>query len=399
MDVFKNRKLFRKSLLLVFFGAFLVSITSLYLLLDQKKPHKNLRDSFQRPIDLTLTEPACGNIDLISYLTYNDVSDEKIKNNKVGLYIYAENKDYMELAQKLVNSNGGDWGYVLLPYNVKDTDHSKWRDVFERLRNKHLIPIVQLWDVDPEYYEDQTEDAAEFLNSFMWPIKERYISVYNEPNDDKFWKEKADPAEYARVLNHTIDTFRKENPSFFILNGALNISAGSGDGYIDAFDFMRAMDKEVPGIFNKLDGWASHSYPQPNFSGSPHAGGRNSIRAYEEELDFLKNEFGVYKDLPVFITETGRAHAEGLNYNASFYSADRVAEFFRVAYREYWLLDDRVWAVTPFTILYKPPFDHFSWINTDSVPYEQYEVVKSIKKVSGTPRFLVEKKVKMRKCE
>jgi len=397
--VFKNRKISTKFILLAFFTLFLVSSTSLYLLLDQKKSDKNLRDIFQRPIDLTLRETICGNVDLISYLTYNDISVDKIENNKVGLYIYAENKDYMELAQKLVNSNGGDWGYVLLPYNVKDTDYSKWSDVFERLLNKHLIPIVQLWDVDLDDYKDQTEEAAEFLNSFMWPIKERYISAYNEPNDSKFWGGKSDPAEYARVLDYTINAFKKESSNFFILNGALNISASSGDGYIDAFDFMRTMDKEVPHIFNKLDGWASHSYPQPNFSGSPNASGRNSIRAYEEELDFLKNELDVSKDLPVFITETGWPHAEGLNYNASFYPVSRVAEFFRIAYEEHWLLDDRVRAVTPFTMLYDPPFDHFSWINDDDVPYEHYEVVKSIKKVAGTPRFLVERGVKIRRCE
>lgn len=397
--MFKNRKVSTKFILLAFFTIFFVSITSLYLLLDQKKSYKNLRGIFQRPIDLTLKEPICGNIDLISYLTYNDISDDKIENNKVGLYIYAENRNFMELAQSLVNSNGGDWGYVLLPYNVKDTDYSKWSDVFDRLSNKHLIPIIQLWDVDLDDYKDQTEEAAKFMDSFMWPIKERYISVYNEPNDDKFWYGKADPAEYARVLDYTINAFKKENSSFFIFNGALNVSASSGDGYIDAFDFMRAMDEEVPDIFKKLDGWASHSYPQPNFSGNPHASGRNSIRAYEEELDFLKNEFNVRKDLPVFITETGWAHAEGLDYNASFHPVDKVAEFFRVAYDKYWLPDDRVRAVIPFTILYAPPFDHFSWINTDNIPYEHYEAVKSIKKVAGTPRFLVEKEGKIRYCE
>jgi len=399
VPVFKNKKLFKKFFLIPFFVVFLISITSLYLLSVQKKSSDGISDVFQRPIDLTLRDPVCENIDSISYLAYNDVPAGEIKNNKFGLYIYAENRDFMELAQKLVNSNGGDWGYVLLPYNVKDNDYYKWLSVFERLRNKHLIPIIQLWDVDPEDYKKQTEVAAEFLNLFMWPVKERYVSVYNEPNDDKFWRGKADPAEYSRVLNYTVDTFKKENPSFFMLNGALNVSASSGNGYIDAFDFMYLMNEEVLGIFNKLDGWASHSYPQPNFSGSPHSGGRNSIRAYEMELSYLKDFLGLKKDLPVFITETGWAHAEGLHYDASFYSADIISEFFKIAYEQYWLPDDRVQAVIPFTIWYKPPFDHFSWVNSDNVPYKHYDAVKSLPKIAATPRFLAEKEIKIRKCE
>jgi hypothetical protein len=58
------------------------------------------------------------------------------------------------------------------------------------------------------------------------------------------------------------------------------------------------------------------------------------------------------------------------------------------AFENYWLKDDRVVAVTPFTIWYREPFDHFAWVREDGMPYEQYEVIKSMKKVAGNPQKL-----------
>ena len=95
------------------------------------------------------------------------------QNNKFGLYIYAE-VDYVEYAGDMVNSNGGDWGYVLLPINVKDYEASKWTKIFELLNQKHLIPIIQLWDLTKKEQEEQIAQSAYFLNSLPWPTKNRY---------------------------------------------------------------------------------------------------------------------------------------------------------------------------------------------------------------------------------
>ncbi len=70
------------------------------------------------------------------------------QNNKVGLYIYAEVEEFSNKAAELANSNGGDWGYVLIPYNVKDRNEDRWDKLFSNLEDLHLIPIVQLWDID-----------------------------------------------------------------------------------------------------------------------------------------------------------------------------------------------------------------------------------------------------------
>ena len=379
---------------------FILTLTAAFLLFSDKPQTKPTSQGTpivaQTPMSKK-TPSFCKENGTIEYSYYIKIPDDQKRNNKFGLYVYAEVSDFFEIAQKLVNSNGGDWGYVLIPFNVKDRDDGKWGRVFKQLNDKHLIPIIQLWAVDPDNYKDATENAAEFLDEFVWPIRQRYISVYNEPNDAKFWNGKVDPQGYAQVLNYTIKTFKKQNADYFLLNGAFNVSAPNSGDYMDSLTFMQQMNEEVPGIFDKLDGFASHSYPQPNFSGSPYASGRWSIRAYETELAFLK-QLGVQKYLPVFITETGWAHAEGENYNANYISANKVGESWQTAFKEFWLKDDRVMAVTPFTIRYDAPFDHFSWVNKDNVPYKQYEVVKSMLKVAGTPEKLETAKVAQVGC-
>ena len=404
MDTPKTKRKFWISFVL----ALMILGLSSYLLyinilnLKQKELEKEINDIEMdfvfKSKDWWEEEEECTAIQNIEYYYYSGDDPLWKENNKFGLYIYAEEKDFFEIAQNLVNSKGGEWGYVLIPYNVKDYDESKWGRVFDQLISKKLIPVIQLWNFDEDHYQKNTKKAAEFLNSFIWPIKYRYISVYNEPNDDKFWGGDADPTEYAEVLDFTIKTFKETNLDFYILNGALNISSSTDGQNIDAFDFMRKMNEKVPGIFEKLDGWASHPYPQPNFSGNPSDKGRWSIRAYEDELKFLKEELNVKKDLPVFITETGWAHAEGESYNASFRNVETVAKFFKIAFEEVWLRDDRVRAVMPFTIRYDPPFDHFSWVNKDKVPYLHYEVLKKVEKVKGKPPALMTGDVDIYNC-
>ena len=392
----ETMKFVRRRTLLIIVVA-VISLALFFVITDEDLPAAIKFDAFEKLVHKNVQ--SCSYEDFLEYYYYEDVPESKQKNNKFGLYVYAEEPKYIKLADQLVNSNGGDWGYVLIPYNIKDRDYTKWRKAFELLNKKHLIPVIQLWDVEPGEYKDVTTEAAAFLNTFLWPTRRRYISVYNEPNDAKFWKGAVDPENYAKVLDYTIDAFRKENPDFFMINGAFNASAPTAVDYMDEEAFMYSMEEAVPGIFEKLDGWASHPYPQPNFSGSPYSKGRWSIRAYESELSFLKNELGVRKALPVFITETGWAHAEGVNYNASYLPVSKAAENFRIAYEEVWLKDDQVVAVMPFTIWYEQPHDHFSWVDWRDVPYEHFQTIKSLKKVAGTPEKLVMEKKNVVKCE
>lgn len=344
-------------------------------------------------------EKVCLNEEVINFAFYDDKPVNFPVNNKYGLYIYAERQDFFEMASEMINSNGGAWGYVLIPYNVKDRDEKRWKRVFSDLNRLKLIPVIQLWDVDLDKYETQTKEAARFLNKFDWPIKYLYISAYNEMNDRKFWYGKIDPKGYARILNFTIQEFKNVNPNFLIMNGAFNITAPTDRNHMDAFLYMYYMNEEVPGIFNKLDAWASHSYPQPNFSGNPLTIGRWGIRAYDEELKFLKQNLGVVKDLPVFITETGWAHAEGESYDKKFLPEDITTQYIVFAFQNIWLQDNRVRAVMPFTIRYEAPFDHFSWIKKDKSPYKQFLAIKSLPKVKGEPPVLIKGSYRLEKCD
>lgn len=394
--------------LLVILGSFL---TDLYFL--RKNRLKTELNSSQKEILETsekLKSPSiegfgfneCLSTEYLIYTKYDEPKEggniQKIigyQNNKFGLYIYSE-EVFIKIADSLVNTNGGDWGYVLIPYNVRDYDDNKWGKIFGLLSRKHLIPIIQLWDVSLENYKEETEKAAKFLNKFQWPIKKKYLSAYNETNDARFWKSKLDPEGYARVLNYTIKIFKDLDTDFFVMNGAFNTTAPTSAGYLDQIEYMKRMNNSVPGIFSKLDGWASHPYPQPGFVGKPEDLGRSSIRAYEWELGLLSSQFGIDSSkLPVFITETGWPHKEGDSFNQTFYSAEEVASFFKRSFEDVWLKDERVVAITPFTVYYDPPFDHFSWVRKDGYPYPQYETVKSLKKVAGKPPIIkkVEKEV------
>ena len=303
-------------------------------------------------------------------------------NNKFGIYIFSD-VDEINLASNLVNSNGGDWGYVLMPYYVRDYNKGRWQEVFRNLCQKHLIPIIQLTALEETPTAEDIFKSAQFLNSLYWPAKTKIISAYNETNDKKFWGGKIDPKYYSQVLNSTIETFKGLDPNFFILNGAFNASARSGPDYLDEKEYLVEMNREVPGIFAKLDGWASHPYPQPDFKGELDTDGRDGIRAYSWEMDLLKNLFGI-ENLPVFITETGWAHEEGEKTQPSYLKAENVAELLKKAYEEVWLPDKRVVAVTPFILKMKEA-DNFSWLDNSGNPYPQFEVVKEMDKLPGFP--------------
>jgi len=204
--------------------------------------------------------------------------------------------------------------------------------------------------------------------------------------------------ELMRGLGGGIKEFKKANPNYRMMNGAFNITAPTDRNHLDAFEYMNQMNKHVPGIFNKLDAWASHSYPQPNFSGNPLTIGRWGIRAYDEELKHLK-KLGVTRDFPVFITETGWAHAEGEKYDSRFLPEEITAKYFEFAFENIWLKDDRVRAVMPFTIMYEAPFDHFSWITKDKKPYLQFEKIKALPKTKGEPPALIKGSYRIEKCQ
>lgn len=308
-------------------------------------------------------------------------------NNRFGIHIIDEND--LDDAQKLINSNGGQWGYVKMVINEGDRDAGKWQMTFNRMRRKKLIPIIRL-ATHPEgenWAKPKKEDIKEwvdFLNSLNWVVQNRYVILFNEPNHAKEWGGELDPAGYAEISKLFIDALKERSDDFFILPAGFDASASNSSQTIDMANYIRQMIQYDPQTFNRFDGWTSHSYPNPNFSGSPYAAGRGTVKSFLWEVSFI-SQF-TNKNLPVFITETGWNHKEGKNTISSFYTADQIAENFKYAFENVWN-NNRIVTIIPFVLNYQDaPFDHFSWrkIGNDGF-YPQYETVQNLPKIKGLP--------------
>ncbi|MBI2641225.1 hypothetical protein HYW87_01350, partial [Candidatus Roizmanbacteria bacterium] len=311
--------------------------------------------------------------------------DFKNANNKFGIHLAQPHLEDLQKAKELVNSNGGDWGYVTLVIQENDRNKDKWQDVFNRLRKLHLIPIIRI-ATKPEgsnWKRPTKEDAsswAEFLNSLNWVIKHRYVVLFNEPNHASEWGGAVDPQNYATVAVEFAKKLTEKNSDFFVMLAGLDASAPQAlPNYQDEYTFLTAvLNKITIQQYNNLfSGLASHSYPNPAFAGSPYGEGRGTVRTYLWELQVLSAS-GV-KTLPVFITETGWDRAK--------IDEDSVAENFIESYRTIWLPDEKVVAVTPFVFDYQgDPFLNFSWKKfQDSDFYQQYYTVQSLAKTRGEP--------------
>ncbi|MDP3724698.1 MAG: hypothetical protein Q8R11_03655 [bacterium] len=324
-------------------------------------------------------------------------------NNRFGIHV--SDPSDLPLAQELVNSSGGDWGYITIVIQDNDRDTQKWQVFFDDARQRHLIPLVRL-ATHPVYSNwekpmpDQAEKWATFLDDLNWPTKQRHVIIFNEPNHASEWGGSVNPTEYAEVLKSFRNTLKAASSDFVVLNAGLDAAApDERPRYMDLASFLVEMNRAVPGIFSYLDGWSSHSYPNPAFRGTPGQTGKMSIRGYAWERAFLSSQFGV-SGLPIYITESGWPHAEGISEDRSFYSAEYTAEFIRSAFQFAWN-DPDVVAVTPFILRYKDkPFDHFSWTknptstddwvlgsefpNDDAYP--QFDTIREAQKLSGLPK-------------
>lgn len=312
-----------------------------------------------------------------------------VPNNKFGIHIVDPND--LGSTKDLINSNGGDWGYVTLVMQEDDRDLGKWQRVMNDMRSLHLIPIVRIathiqGDSWAKPYKDSASDWARFLNSLNWPTENRYVVLFNEPNHANEWGRTLDPEDYARTLVSHARKLHEVSEDFFVLPAGLDVSAASDGRSMDASVYLARMFAAEPKLADHLDGWTSHSYPNPAFSGSPYAIGRGTLRSYQWELMRL-TELGVQKKLPVFITETGWVHREGVTPNSALLTTDQVGANLAISATTVWN-DPNIVAVTPFVFSYQGlPFDHFSWKKLGSGEYySHYYAYQKLPKPQGRPR-------------
>lgn len=309
-------------------------------------------------------------------------------NNKFGVHIVDEND--LEDAAELVNSSGGEWGYVTMVIREDERDVDRWQAVFDRMRELKLIPIVRLATkgISTGWEKPTNEDAvewAQFLNELNWVVQNRYVILFNEPNHAHEWEGSIEPAEYARIARRFYEELNKASPDFFILPAGFDQAADNTGTSMGVERYYRSMYEYDPEIFTIFDGWTSHAYPNPNFSGSITASGRRSIKGYAWELRFL-SAYGLPQNIPVFVTETGWAHREGTTEDPTFRPAEEVAELFKIAYTDVWD-DPQIVMVSPFLLNYQAePFDNFSWRKPGSSEYyPQFSAIAGLSKESGLP--------------
>lgn len=286
----------------------------------------------------------------------------------VGIHILRpeELKQAKELVA--VEQNNDTWHYVTVPFTYEDMNQpEKWQTFFDEAKELKIIPLVRLatkfengsWIVPNK---KQIVDQISFLSALDWPTEKKHIIVFNEVNHAKEWGGKIDPASYARVLEFTSRWAYTENKNFVILPAAMDLAAPNGSQTLEAFNYLKQMQKEIPDIFAYADVWNSHSYPNPAFSAAPTGTAKNSMRGFKHELAFLKEQTGM--DFKVMITETG--WEDNAKTNRWLYS------YYQYAVEHIWS-DPQVVAVTPFILQGSPgPFSGFSFLDESGKPTKQY---------------------------
>ncbi len=320
------------------------------------------------------------------FVSCNDVyaiyDPTTLPNNKVGIHILYPSE--VSEAAHLVNSNGGDWGYVTIPIEANDRNLVKWQLFMDDCARYHLIPIIRIATVD-DYFDQgawskpddyDIIDFANFLNDLNWPTKNRYVEIFNEVNRGDEWGGTPDASEYAQLLSFAVDAFKQRSQDFFIISAGLDNAATNVAGKsIDEFTYMYQMEEAVPDIFNKIDGLGSHSYPNPGFS-MPPSKLREGIYSFYYQQS-LAESFS-QKVLPVFITETG--------WSSDTVSQSTQSQYYIQSFMNYW--DDKsVVAVTPFIFnASSGPFTQFAFENGDN-KNQIYYALFNLKKDKGDPEI------------
>lgn len=318
-------------------------------------------------------------IPLVSYAAENPLS---VPNNKIGIHILFPSE--LLDAANLVNTNGGDWGYVTIPIQAGDRDLVKWQKFMDDCKSMHLIPLIRL-ATEGDYFNTKVwrkpndadiVDFANFLNSLSWPTKNRYIIVFNEVNRGDEWGGAPDPKNYAEILSYAVTVFKSRSQDFFVISSGMDNASANASNAINQYDYYRAMEVAVPGIFQQIDGFSSHSYPNPAFAQPPSSLTQMSIASFSFEKKLLEDL--AQKPLPVVITETGWS-------KAAIPSEAVVASYYKRAFELVWN-DTSVLAVTPFLLRAGgPPFNIFSFVREDGSFTDYYMEIKNLPKTKGQP--------------
>lgn len=299
-------------------------------------------------------------------------------NNRVGVHVLSP--DEIERAAKFVNHDGqAEWGYITVPIQSTDRDRDKWIRFMQNAARLKVIPIIRVattgvgahWE---EPGNNDLIDFANFLNDLPWPTQNHYVIIFNEVNRADEFGGIVDPEKYADILYNAIDIFKSRSDRFFILPAGLDNAAPNNDKFMRWDIFLTRMYQHQPEIFNRIDGWTSHAYGNPDFSADPLKSGANKADSFKYDLNFL-DRF-TKKKLPVFITEAGWSNSRS--------NSQTIANFYNFAFTNIWS-NDRIVCVTPFLLFANTePFKQFSLINSDGTSTLAYQTIQKYA-TSGSP--------------
>lgn len=299
-------------------------------------------------------------------------------NNIVGINVVRwTDPPVLRATAELVNSNGGDWGYVTLLVGDDDRrEPARLQRLLDESGRNRLTPILRIaTQYDPQrklWRRPSPYDAHLWRVAFAglrWPTRLRYILVGNEPNLGHEWGGVVDPADYARYLN-TWTRVLAHDARYRIFNGALDASNDTlWPERMDEFEFIEGMRAAVPDVFERLHGWASSPY---HFYWGTEL--RYTYRAYESELAAIGRE------MPVIISEFHPVYVDDPRHVAGWYATAFA----------HWQADPRVIAATP--MFWNPEQDRF-WMyavsptGTVISPSPTYDLIRGLPKRAGSPLF------------
>lgn len=300
-----------------------------------------------------------------------------VPTNKAGVHILSTSE--LSDAAKLVNSNGGDWGYVTIPIQPTDRDKDKWQSFMAQAKEKHVIPIIRITTIPKggtwaTGHDTDLVDFANFLGELDWPIENRYIILFNEVNRSTEWGGTVNPEKYASIVKNAYAIFKERSPDFFMLGPSLDLALPNSSTSLSAQNYLSRMSSFDPLVFTYFDGWSSHSYPNPAFSAPAKKSGLLSVIGYKSELSYLK-----LAPKPVFITETG--------WDQTKIKDSVLAGYWSSAW-EIWQSDSNVVAVTPFVLQGGEQFKIFSLVQDDGNYSASGQSIYNLPKSKGSPKIV-----------
>ena len=296
----------------------------------------------------------------------------KAKGEVLGIHVLSTNE--VKTAAKLFEKEMPSSHYITIPFTLEELNHKqKWQDFLNQCSDLKLVPIIRLatrfesgsWQIPTR--KDIMSFSA-FFADLDWKREELILVLFNEPNHKAEWGGKIDPIGFADITKFALDWFHTDSKKYVILPAGLDLAAPNGKTTMEAFDFWRQAVLRDPGIFDKLDGWTSHSYPNPGFAGSPYRTDKLSLRGFVHELNFIRRY--TVKSLPVYITETG--------WDSFAIKSKNLNNYYRTAYRSVWN-DERIRAVTPFLLQGSPGmFSAFSFLDALGRPTQAYVAYRNL---------------------